>query len=181
MRAKKKRPIFLSEGERSLFMALLATALFGAGVALAIVMRFDDAALMGRQLSPYELWIVLSGAIGAASALYLLRSRIGQPHQDNPVRAALRFLTTTVLTSALGAVIGGTMALPLYGTMFGPFTLIVILAGSPFLLLLWCANQFAAHKLLRTWHSERDSIFAQSAPIAPLMRRADRAGLIPRP
>jgi len=143
-----------------------------------MVMRFDDAALMGRQLSAYELWVILSGAIGAASALYLLRSRIGQPLEDNPVRATLRFLSTTVLTSALGAVIGGTMALPLYGTMFGPFTLIVILAGSPILMLVWGVTQFAAHKLLRVWHSERDSIFTQPAPI---LKRPERAGLSPRP
>ena len=176
MREKRKRNLFLSEGERSLVTALLATALFGAGVALAMVMRFDNAALIGRRLSPYELWIVLSGASGAASALYLMRSRIGQAHQDNPLRATLRFVSTTVLTSALGAVIGGTMALPLYGTMFGPFTLIVVLAGSPMLSLLWCANQFAAHRLLRVWHSERDSIFTAPGRAAPLLE-----GFSPRP
>ncbi len=165
-----------SDGERALAIALLATALFGAVVATIAVMRFDRGAVIGRPLSPYEIWIVASGAIGAAAGLYLWRHRIGHLGP----RGAVRSLGGMVLVSVLGAVIAGTLALPLYGTMFGPFTLVVILASSPFAAMAWFVNQLAAHLLVQRFHAERDSIFAPNPP-APLPGLARRMPLSPRP
>jgi len=164
-----------SDGERALALALVATALFGAVVAAIAVMRFDDGAVISRPLSPYELWIVASGAIGAAAGLYLWRHRIGQIG----LRGAARSLTGMVLVSALGAVIAGTLALPLYGTMFGPFTLAVILASSPVAAAAWFVNQLAAHLLVQKYHTERDSIFV-AVPADPRPGRRPAARISPR-
>ena len=154
--------IKLTEGERSFLLAHLVTAVFGAGVALTAVMRMAQGAFFAGPMSAYELWIVLSGAIGGALGLFLNRHRMGQGGSTGAVQA----LGAIVLSNATGAVICGTLALPLYGTMFGPFTLIMILVSSPLLSLIWLANQLATHLLLARFHAERDSIFVSGAKAA---------------
>jgi len=56
------------------------------------------------------------------------------------------------------------MALPLYGTMFGPFTLFVSLFSAPLLALLWVNVLVGAHFLLAIWRTERDTIFDAVLP-----------------
>ena len=148
----------LTEGERSLAMAHAAMAVFGAGLAFSAVLRMGAGAWSGAPLGGYEVWIIGCGAIGGALALYLCRDRVGQA---GPLRAA----AAIIFTNLMAAVIAGTLALPIYGTMFGPFALVMILAGSPMLGLMWLANQLAVHLLLANFHAERDSIFrAGSVP-----------------
>ena len=97
--------------------------------------------------------MVVSGAIGTTVALYVTRHRIGR-------RGVFSAILTLVGVSVLAGLIGGTLAMPVYGTMFGPFLLVVTLAGSPLLALLWCVNLGAVHVLLSDWQNERDSSFA---------------------
>jgi hypothetical protein len=148
----------LTEGERSFLLAHLATAMFGACLAFSAVMRMGQGAVFSQPLTAYELWIVICGAIGGGLGLYLNRHRMGQGGPMGAVQA----MGAIVLSNATGAVICGTLALPLYGTMFGPFTLIMILVSSPLVSLIWLLNQLAAHLLLARYHAERDSIFAGS-------------------
>lgn len=145
----------LTEGERSFVLAHLATGVFGAGVAFAAVMRLGGGEFFSRAMSPYDIWMVIAGGIGGGLGLYLNRQRMGQGGGAGVLQA----FGAIILTNIMGAVIGGTLALPLYGTMFGPFALIMILMGSPLLCLMWLANQVAAHLLMARFHTERDSIF----------------------
>ena len=144
-----------TEGERSFVLAHAATAMLGALLAFNAVMRMRQDAFFAQPMSVYGIWIVLSGALGGALGLYLNRHRMGQVGSAGAVQA----LSAIVMSNVTGAVICGTLALPLYGTMFGPFALIMILVSSPMVFVLWLANQFAAHLLLARFHAERDSIF----------------------
>ncbi|MCW1951376.1 MAG: hypothetical protein KIH44_008410, partial [Octadecabacter sp.] len=54
---------------------------------------------------------------------------------------------------------GGTLGLPLYGTMFGPFIVVVTLLGAPILAMLWAFTLLGIHILLASYQRERDSIF----------------------
>jgi hypothetical protein len=145
----------LTEGERSFVLAHVATALIGAILAFSAVMRMGQGEFFAQPMSAYDIWIVLSGALGGALGLYLNRHRMGQVGTFGAVQA----LSAVVLSNVTGAVICGTLALPLYGTMFGPFTLIMILVSSPLVCAVWLINQIAAHLLLARFHAERDSIF----------------------
>lgn len=166
----------LTNGECALVLSLIVTGLFGAIVGLMTVMRFDEGVLLRRSMTFYEGWVVFSGAVGAAAGLYILRHKIG----GHGLRGLLQSLGGLVVVSVLGAVIAGSLALPLYGTMFGPFTLAVILAGSPIMAAVWIANQVAAHLLVQQYHKERDSIFAEPEPDpVPPMPRSLRVS--PRP
>ena len=147
----------LSLGERRLFLAHLWTGCFGAALALIVVLRLDPSAVLERPLVWYERWILVSGFLGGASGVWLARDRLGRPGFQDPLIGLL-------MVTCLGAIIGGTLALPLYGTMFGPFTLAVIFAASPLVAGLWLANGLTAHMLMKSWHAERDSIFGARPP-----------------
>ena len=145
----------LTDGERRFVVAHLASAMIGAILAFNAVMRMGQGKFFAQPLSAYEIWIILAGAIGGALGLYLNRHRMGQ---GGPI-GVLQALGATVMANMTGAVICGTLALPLYGTMFGPFTMIVILVSSPMVFVIWVGNQVAAHLLMARYYAERDSIF----------------------
>jgi len=153
MPARTTRFLTLTRGERSLALALAVIGLFGGLVAFILVVRVDPAAFFGRGPSWYEAWVIGSGGVGTALALFVVRHRVAR-------RGAVSAILTLLGVSLLAGLIGGSLALPLYGTMFGPFLFVVTLAGSPVLALLWCVNLVAVHMLLCAWQDERDSIFA---------------------
>lgn len=155
-----------TRGEVRLFLGYLFTGLFGAGLALVVVLRLDPEAIFNRAMSLYEYWIVVSGFLGGASAVFLARNKLGQPG----LRAPLLGMAEVTF---FGAIIAGTLCLPLYGTMFGPFTLALIFAASPLAAVLWAANLAAVHVMFRIWHRERESIFGIEPP-EPLRDKARR-------
>lgn len=110
----------------------------------------------------YGLWIVAAGAIGALVGLFLVQERLGHAGPAGWRRAA----AGAVLLSFAGSVIAGTLALPIYGTMFGPMSLVVTLIDLPLLGLAWAGCLMGAQGLLRRWRAERESIFAP-LPVAP--------------
>lgn len=162
-----------SLGERRMFLGCLITAVFGALLALIVVLRLDQQAMFQRPLSYYEWWIVLSGALGGAAGVMLARDRLGRDGVTDPL------IGIAIMTFA-AAITGGTLALPLYGTMFGPFTLAIIFAAQPLVAGLWLANAVAVHFMVRSWHSERDSIFGVSPPKPILQSARDWVGRITR-
>jgi hypothetical protein len=145
----------LSAGERRLALALIVMALYGAGIGLVAAVRLAHGGHLTGGLSAYDLWVVLAGALGTAVAFWLLRHRFGEAGP----RGALRAAGGALAVSLVAPVIGGTLALPLYGTMFGPFTLAVILTGAPLLGLCWLSAMALGHVLLRRLVDERESIF----------------------
>ena len=81
----------------------------------------------------------------------------------------IRALRGIIAVSFVGTLIGGTLALPFYGTMFGPLMFVLTLVGHPGLAALWLATLIACHFLLQVWRRER----AQSAePVAAVVRPA---------
>ena len=166
-------PRSITEGERRLAVALLCMALFGAAIGLMVAARLGHGGIVTEGMGPYDLWIVLSGACGGAAGLWFMRHRMGLPG----LHGAARAVGGVIGVSLLGPVIGGTLALPLYGTMFGPFTLAVMLAGAPLLGGFWFFTLAMIHVLLRDWQDERDSIFRPLArPVAGLSLRRGSSG-----
>ena len=170
MRKRWRNRQIPTEGERARALAYITIALFGAGFAFLTVTRMYGARVLGAGLTWYDLWIVVSGGIGAAAALFLAGDRMGQPG----FRGIYRALVGMIWVSFVGALIAGTLALPFYGTMFGPFTLGVTLTSAPLLAMLWFANLLSVHALLTRWHIERDSIFVKPVPPMPLRRSPQR-------
>ena len=149
-----------TKGERRLFLAYANNAFFGFCFGLFVIMHLDSDAVFSRGLTLWEGWVVFSGVIGAVLALRLSRDRFGRAGQAFPVAGSL-------LVTAIGPIIAGSLALPGYGTMFGPFSVGVIFFAAPITLALWIGNLYSTHMLLRAWHAERESIFGAPQPLMP--------------
>ena len=149
------RHLTLTEGERSILAATISVAIFGALLAFNVVMTIGGHASMVAGFSAYELWVVFSGAVGGPVGLYLCRNWMGRAGW----RGLCAAIVGVVAISVVGSIVGGTLALPFYGTMFGPFTLIMSLISAPLLALLWASTLFGAHFLMGIWRTEQDSIF----------------------
>jgi len=143
-----------SDGERARALAFFLVGISSAVLGYLAVLHLDGAALFDR-MSGYQWWIVFASAIGGMSALFLAGDRLGQAGWIGVLRAGAGGIWVTFI----GSLIGGTLSLPLYGTMFGPFIVVVTLMGAPVLAMLWVFNLIGMHVLMGIYQRERDSIF----------------------
>lgn len=148
-------------GVQSLALAYVVVMGFGVIFSLIVILRLDSTALLRRTLTPYEYWIIVSGALGAGAALRFSLPWFGT--------SSLRLtLGGVAMVTFVAPIVAGSLALPLYGTMFGPFILVLILAASPVTALLWGATLLCVDRLVRKFLAERDSIFgAEPQPLLP--------------
>lgn len=152
-----------TEGERARAMAFLLTGICSAGLGYLAVLHLDDSALFAR-MSWYQVWSVLASGFGGMIALFLSGDRLGQEGMTGLLRA----IAGSIWLTFIGALIGGTLALPLYGTMFGPFIVCVTLMGAPLLAVFWLFNLAGIHMLLGIYQRERDSIFVPAKMREPI-------------
>jgi hypothetical protein len=145
----------LSKGERHMAFAYAVVAICGAIIGYAVVLRLSHGAVLGRALTAFEIWMIAASAMGSMIGLYLAGDSFGQPGWAGLWKAARASLWVSFVSS----IVGGSLMLPFYGTMFGPFTLVVTLAAAPLLGVLWFLNLLGAHGLISTWQKERDTIF----------------------
>jgi hypothetical protein len=137
-------------------LAYVSMALVGGFVATVVAARVGQGGFVLRSVTLYDIWLVVSGGLGGMGGLRLVRDRLGHPGLPGLWHSLIGAFYATFLAG----LIGGSLALPLYGTMFGPFTLAVTLLGAPMLLVMWGVVFVIAHLQLREWQSERNSIFA---------------------
>lgn len=143
-----------SEGERARASAFMLVGISSGALGYLAVLHLDSSALFDT-LSWYETWIVVASGLGGMLALFLSGDRMGQA---GPI-GALRGVAGAIWLTFIGSLIGGTMGLPFYGTMFGPFIVTVTLMGAPMLALLWAFNLIGVHWLMGIYQRERDTIF----------------------
>ena len=144
----------LTEGERARALAFMLAGVCSAALGFLAVLHLDRS-VMFNGMSWYQTWIVAASGIGGVVALFLSGDRMGQ----TGIKGAARGFAGAVWVTFIGALIGGTLGLPFYGTMFGPFIVCVTLLGAPLLAILWAFNLFGIHMLLGVYQRERDSIF----------------------
>ena len=145
----------MTYGAKRLALAYTVVSLGGAAVGIAMLAQLGDGLAFESWPSPFEIWTVIACAIGAAAGLHMGRDHFGHPGPVGFLRAVLACLWV----SFLGSLIGGTLALPIYGTMFGPLSLAATLITRPLLALVWFGNLFACHVFVAYHRAERDSVF----------------------
>lgn len=144
----------ITEGARARMSAFAMAGVSSGGLGFLAVLHLDQMAIFDP-LSAYQYWVLASSAVGGILALYLAGDRIGR----SGTLGFLQGIAGGIWLTFVGALIGGTLALPLYGTMFGPFIVLVTLLGAPFIAFVWVCNLVALHLLMRRYQAERDSIF----------------------
>lgn len=152
----------MSGGERNFLFAICGVGVLSAIFASMIVLRLSAHAPADFISDPFAAWTFLAGAAGGVGAFLSIYHRwLGFAGTSGWVRAAVGGL----MISFIGAVAGGTLILPYYGTMFGPFQLIIAMIEMPLLGAIWIMMMICAHKLLVGWRAERDSIFNEDEPL----------------
>lgn len=160
MRSTFNHPLSPTSGEKRLLAAAPAVGLAGGVISFAIVTQMGDNKALLRSLTGADLWFVAAGVLGSLCALYIGSDWFG--HRG--LRGTLKAVAGILSISFMGTIIGGTLALPFYGTMFGPMMFGVTLAAYPVLALIWLNALVAAHLLFMIWRREiwcreRDSSF----------------------
>jgi hypothetical protein len=146
----------ISRGERSFIVAMLGTSILGAMLACVAVMRLSEGSAETSASVAITYWTIFAGCIGGASGFWASYERwFGHAGPSGWISALIGALVVT----GIGSVIAGTLILPFYGTMFGPFQLIMMVISYPSLGAIWLGMLLCAHGLLSQWRSERESIF----------------------
>ena len=117
----------------------------GATLALVAVLRLAGGAL---PLS-YGLWVALSGAVGAWAGLAVSWEDFGWPG----FRGAFRAILGGIKFSLIAAIAGGTMVLPVFGTMFAPLAVCITLLAVPAAAVGLLATLALTHRAVRRWRS----------------------------
>lgn len=155
MRSYWLSPRMLTNGERSVMLSYIIMALSGGGLAFSVVNNLDNNSEILRQMSAYDLWMIVSGMLGSMIALYSCRRWLGHSGRKGYVNAAFAI----PLFSLTAALVTGTLVLPVFGTMFGPLALAGTLYEHPLLALFWIISLMSVHYLFTIYRAERDSIF----------------------
>ncbi len=151
----------ISRGERSFICAMLGTSVLGAMLACVAVLSLSDRT--GGTSMAITYWTLFSGCIGGAAGLWASYERwFGYAG----IGGWLSALCGALVATGVGSVIGGTLILPFYGTMFAPFQLAMIFVLDPILGFIWLGMLLCSHVLLKQWRVERDSIFATGSSAA---------------
>ena len=145
----------VTDGERSVLISYVGVSIVGACLAFSVGLTLDSASALSTYPNLYDAWLAISGAIGAASALYLGRGFLGR----SDVAGAIRVFLALPVISLTASLIAGTFALPIYGTMFGPLALFSTFVSNPLLAGVWITSIFGAHAAHAAYQQERDTIF----------------------
>ena len=172
MPADQTQRVALTQGERLRRAAYAVTAIAGALLALAVAVRLGHGQDDGARLSTYDIWVTLAGLAGGFVGLRLTEHLFGHPGAWGVLRA----MGGLVLICFTAPIVAGSLALPLYGTMFGPFMFGTTLFAVPLLGLIWAGTLLAVHLCLGPWRRERDSVFAKPDRRAALRARRGNSG-----
>lgn len=142
-----------TEGELCLGLAFGVIAFLGAGVGYETLSYLAHDHSTAFVPTAYEAWVIFGAVIGATGALYSLRGQFG--HRGGA--GALTAIKGALGVTFLGSLIGGTLAMPVFGTMFGPFAFMMLFVTKPAVGLMWAGSLLAAHILMRGWRIERDA------------------------
>ena len=155
-----------SGGERGIYLAYVFVGIFGAISSFVVVNDLGGEHGILRALGLYDIWAIISGAIGAPSGLYVGRKWLGK----KGLKGFFSACCAIPVVSFIGSLIGGTIALPIYGTMFGPLALAGTFYENPIMLIMWSWTIFFAHLLFAEYRKERDTIFRQYRPANEVVR-----------
>lgn len=141
-----------TEGEVCFAVAIAIVAFLGAGVGYETLFFLAPEQAMDSAITGYEVWVILSAMIGACVALVSMLGQFG--HRG--LHGAFSLIRGVLSVTFLGSLIGGTLAMPMFGTMFGPFAFVMLFVTKPTVGAMWAGSLIAAHILLRGWRVERD-------------------------
>ncbi|MGR3433719.1 MAG: hypothetical protein ACU0CO_02330 [Shimia sp.] len=136
-----------TEGERARSTAIAALGLAGACLGLGALGKLHTGASTGA-VGP--LWLAAAGAAGALIAAPFAAHHV--------TRGPARAIVAGVAFALMLGVIGGSMVLPVFGTMFGPFLIVGTVFSAPWLHLPLVLALIGLARAQRRLEAERDTL-----------------------
>ena len=143
----------LTSGDRNLACA------FVTAIGLSAVMGLQAIETFGADHAwvQYRIWIVAVSLSGGYMALRIASDLFGHCG----VRGVAKAIVGGLWFTALVGLIAGSFMLPVFGTMFGPFAIVMLIIGSPWAASMWIAGLWSIHLMMRCWRTEQDRLFAR--------------------
>jgi hypothetical protein len=105
----------------------------------------------------YDIWMICASALAGFAALMISRGWIGMPGMLGIIRACFGALVMLVLAS----LIGGSLIMPIYGTVYAPFIVLSAFIANPLWAVFWCGGVVAAHWVLAQSEQKRLAILSE--------------------
>lgn len=134
----------LTRGEKAFVSAYAVVIAISAGLSMLVMSGVEGPRGIPQQPSLYVFWIIFSGALSGGISLFIARGWIGSAGALGFARACVGAIAVAII----GAVIAGTLIVPVYGTFYGPFLLLSAFIAKPWLALAWFAALLGAHHLM---------------------------------
>ena len=148
----------LSTAEKRLVVTYASITL--AGGVLSLVAFDTLAAQVGKSQETRAVWLAFAGAVGGLIGARSAASFFGR---SGPAGTLLIFAGVLFLTVVFG-IAAGSLILPIYGTMFGPWLAVVGLVSHPVAAVLWITSLTAFHFARSAYAVERDTVFDWAPP-----------------
>lgn len=154
-------PFHWTKGEARAAGALGVAAFTGAFIGVIMVVKLAGENQFERLFDMGSVWLILASAVGGAFGFYLVRSMFGR---DGVAGFAWATLGGFAMCLA-GAVIGGTVALPGYGSMYGLIMLFNMVSTAPITLFVIWSAVLLIHVRFRDYVKERDTVLNYKRPM----------------
>ena len=141
-----------TDGEIYLGLACTVMAFMGAivGYEILSLLVYDNANVF--PINYYQIWAILTSVFAVSISFLCMSQQFGERGLTGIFKAIKGGLIVTFLYS----LIAGTLVLPLWGTMFGPFAFIMLFVTKPFIAFIWVGSLLTAHMLMCGWRVERE-------------------------
>lgn len=145
-----------NRAERSLIIAVALLCISGGWLSIESLGKLQAAIpIITGDFAAW--WLGVAGAVGAAAAAYSARNSFGRSGRYGAMIAVVGGVAATLV---LG-IVGGTIVLPIYGTMFGPWLTVVSAFEGNTAIVPWAAALYGFHRAIAYYQWDRE---ARGAP-----------------
>lgn len=141
----------LTKGEKSYALGFAAIAVLTALLTVLVMTGLDAPYKLQLGATNYTYWVILSGAVSGAVALYIARGWMGALGAFGFARA----LVGSVAIALVASVVAGTLTVPVGGTVYAPLVMVSAFIAKPWIAALWFAGTLGAHYLMSALQDER--------------------------
>lgn len=161
------KALYLTSGEKSFVLAYAAVTAMTAGISVLIMSDIGGPAALGSEPTFYVFWVIFSGALGGAVALFAARGWMGK----TGVMGFARAFVGSIAVAFLASLIAGTMIYPLYGTFYAPVILLTEVIAKPWIAVAWFGIMMGAHYMMTAITEERALGYGRAANHRPATAR----------
>lgn len=132
-------------------VVLIASGLIGLAMGVKGIDKLRRGGVDVAPLTGFEYWIIIvSFCTGAAVFLFNV-DRMGRPGW----KGCATCIYGVCRMVFFGALIGGTIMLPVHGTIYAPVIIMSVALETPMDLLIWFVEICVCHKLIMDWRNEK--------------------------